>query len=94
MTVAGRGADEGARAFAAALKRNRVLTALDLSANGISEAGGTEILKALRRGKHGVVSAVPPVAPPIHARARAASSSRPAITSQRGVSGTHEKSST
>ena len=49
-------ADEGARAFAAALKRNRVLTALDLSANGISEAGGTEILKALRRGKHGVVS--------------------------------------
>ena len=47
-----------------------------------------------RRGKHGVVSAVPPVAPPIHARARAASSSRPAITSQRGVSGTHEKSST
>ena len=30
-----------------------------------------------RRGKHGVVSAVPPVAPPIHARARAASSSRP-----------------
>ena len=49
-------ADEGARAFAAALKRNRVLTALDLSANGISEAGGTEILKALRRGKHSVVS--------------------------------------
>ena len=49
-------ADEGARAFAAALKRNRVLTALDLSANVISEAGGTEILKALRRGKHGVVS--------------------------------------
>ena len=63
-------ADEGARAFAAALKRNRVLTALDLSANGISEAGGTEILMA-RRGKHGVVScALGEVAAGVDARRR------------------------